>query len=80
MLLNNLEVGIKKLVTKNYNISDKKLEPIKNNHKPVLKEINEISKKLEPLNKNYLKLQKYQIEKLNCILNAKNYQFQKIKI
>ena len=36
---------------------------------------------LESLNKNYLKLQKYQIEKLECLLNFKRtYLFQKIKI
>ena len=35
---------------------------------------------LDSLNKNYSKLKKYQIEKLECLLHQKNYQFQKIKI
>ena len=35
---------------------------------------------LDSLNKNYSKLQKYQIEKLECLLLQKSSQFQKIKI
>ena len=35
---------------------------------------------IQNLSKNYTKLRKYQIEKLNCILNSKNSLYQKIKI
>ena len=35
---------------------------------------------LDSLNKNYSKLQKYQVEKLECLLDSKNFLFQKIKI
>ena len=35
---------------------------------------------LSSLNKNYSKLQKYQVEKLECLLIQKNFLFQKIKI
>jgi RNA polymerase primary sigma factor len=34
---------------------------------------------LDSLNKNYCKLQKYQVEKLECLLNLKSYLFLKIK-
>ena len=45
-----------------------------------------IIKILETLNKNYSKLQKYQVEKLECLLNAKelsvskNKNFKKIQL
>ena len=35
---------------------------------------------LTSLNKNYYKLQKYQVEKLDCLLASKELSFQKIKI
>ena len=34
---------------------------------------------LDSLNKNYSKLKKYQIEKLECLLTLKSFQYQKIK-